>query len=249
MKKLTLLTLLLITALMVPLGAGALEAVANPDEVPSILTAKEAIDLARLKLTSQNVDMDTPFSEVKTTLLKGDDGALYWYASFFLPIEMSDQLSWAKIDAQKGTVMASGFNDPYEIHTLWEEEMGQSALWSFETKALFDQIFRSTLARPLNVVPTGQEAISQTQAADIAKTTLKNTLTITDEEADQLHTSWDFLWGSNIAADANPDERVWVVYFHQGSSADQASNVLYQVNISADNGSVYLLSDNQNTDG
>ena len=216
-------------------------------EVPhtqSVISSNDAITLARLKLTSQNIDIDSPFDEIKATLVQ-ENTKVYWYITFFLTGDVSDQVSWAKVEGEKGIVVDSGFNEPQDIHQQWTILLGSYINWSLETKALFDKIYLPSHAKPINILPTGKEPINQEKAFEDSKKALISTLNLTEVDLSSLFISRDCLLGSDPAADSDPSEGVWAVYFHESSQGP----LLYQVNISSLDGSIYLLNDNQGNHG
>ncbi len=217
------------------------------EEMPllNIISSEEAISLAQLKLSSQNTEIEIPFDEIKTTLVKENGTDLYWYVSFFPAGELSDQVNWIKIEGESGSIVAGNLNEPGDLQALWAETLGPFLNWSLETKALFDKVFLSSKAKPIHDLPKGDEPINQTEAVKQSKKALISTLNLSQEDFSNLFITCDFLLGSNGAADSDPEEGVWAVCFYQ----NEQGPLLYQVNLSSLDGSIYLLNDNQNSQG
>lgn len=238
--------LLLFVCMLTPAAATLADAyaftqVTQPQKENAIATGDEAEAIAVKALEEQGLTMDFAIDEVKSTLVKNQQGEPSWFVSIF-PSESILKVHWVQVDAKTGAVLNSAIeDDDMKMLTAWQKEKGLFSFWSLEDKALFDTIFRSSVSGSINVLPQPGD-IREKEALKPAQEALRASFSLTDEEISAFSVSYE-LWSSY----ENHGERVWVIGFHNLNN--QENHLRYLAYVSATTGQVFNALDNNAGNG
>ncbi|MEF9878130.1 MAG: hypothetical protein RR975_01760 [Clostridia bacterium] len=219
----------------IQIAGNALIALSVAVPTPEDISSDEAIDIAKGVLceTESINRSDVADYIIKPTFVLLSNEKAAWVITFFDrkfndPTDVSIMI--ASPDATVLSVQKTNIGYFKEIRNIWQEKMGNYAKWSLAEQALFDRLYtvQDDLAVP------NEEMLSQEAALSIALAALP--VAIEDPEINYSLVKNSSLSGINT-------EYIWrIVFLCNGKK-------LYQVNLSALDGTVYDVFDLSNGKG
>ena len=165
-------------------------------------------------------------------------GARVWIVSFFGE-DYIDPASAIVVESPAGEIVDATTQPFFEIYEAWYADKGSVHFWSIEDQAIFDMLFLSPSRLPQNTLPSAEQ-LTQEAALQIARETICAQFAVQEDALDALRVSCSFK--SGIPDLSIPGDDVWIVSFRpqQPDENGEYAN-LYQVNLSATYGRVYLV--------
>jgi hypothetical protein len=217
------------------LGATALaEAFAVPES--GDLSKDAAIELAKQAFTAETGKSEKELldGEIVATFVSlgaaGEDQKV-WMISFFEQ-EAPPPSGLVTVTSPSGEILRICTDNHMVIRAEWEEIKGKYDFWSLEDKLLFDTLCNPPDATTRCALPKPGQ-LMQEDAREIAVLALIQKYGVSRDTLNALTTAYAFWSGPTGIPNKNDDK--WVVGFISDRGCE------YQVNVSATDGTVYLI--------
>jgi len=220
------------------------------------ISKEQAIEIAKTEASNMtfgentlyNTDNDFNNLEINATLVEdGSTGLRKWIACFFAP-NLPPPACVVEVSSESGEILHIAMCD-MDIRVIRERielQKGPYPFWSLEDKAMFDAIYLNPAEIFRNTLPTNA-LITQEQAIDNANKIIRTNFKASDSVLGELKLSVSY-WAGNVSPDeGDPNDCMWVIAYH--SYINGIWELIYQVNVSSTDGTVYLVYPDKNSNG
>jgi hypothetical protein len=207
-----------------------------PVEDAVAIAQKEALKLLDLSDTQ----VGALEHSANLVLFESKEPTRAWVVSFYGD-ELPPPACTVTIASPTGEVKHSSTENSWLLKKAMEAEKGLSYFWSLEEQALFDTLYKKP-SSPDHAILPGKADLPQEEALRIAKRTIMDQYGLTADQIDAYQPTYSFWIGLLEANDAKPDDKIWAVSFRPREAEPNGDYAnAYQVNISASDGTVYLV--------